>query len=155
MPVDAHFFHPSLFLKIIMNFNIKLLKNLKNLKNKVPNFLVVVLQYTKVLCESGVRGSQLDLRSSGGTSLTPSVLASPTHSRNLSPTFTPPHTPQSRSFSGKRTQVSVHTIYLPAGLWIRIRIQFLSWIRFWAIFYVVFFNNKKLSIRYRDFLLSF
>jgi hypothetical protein len=49
---------------------------------------------------AGVRGSQLDLRSSG-TSLTPSVLTSPAGTRNLSPTSTPPHTPEERSPAGQ------------------------------------------------------
>merc|ERR1719219_1564850 len=44
---------------------------------------------------SGARRSQLDLSSVGSiSSLTPSVLNSPLCSRRMSPTFTPPHTPE-------------------------------------------------------------
>ena len=44
---------------------------------------------------SGARRSQLDLSSVGSiSSLTPSVLNSPLGSRRMSPTFTPPHTPE-------------------------------------------------------------
>ena len=44
---------------------------------------------------SGARRSQLDLSSVGSiSSLTPSVLNSPRGSRRMSPTFTPPHTPE-------------------------------------------------------------
>ena len=59
----------------------------------LPNIgLVKLLSQKKI---SGARRSQLDLSSVGSiSSLTPSVLNSPLGSRRMSPTFTPPHTPE-------------------------------------------------------------